>query len=74
MQLHRRMSDATWRWAGRFRRPDKNIGVQWATSRVTLKHRLADVRHRIAEDILSEGGIATLLHQTSATLLLFVRA
>jgi fido (protein-threonine AMPylation protein) len=29
-ELHRRMFSDTWRWAGQFRRSDKNIGVEWS--------------------------------------------
>jgi len=28
-ELHRRMFDQTWRWAGRYRRSAKNIGIDW---------------------------------------------
>jgi len=29
-ELHRRMFNRTWRWAGRYRTSDKNLGVYWA--------------------------------------------
>ena len=29
-ELHRRMFDQTWAWAGRYRTSDKNIGAYWA--------------------------------------------
>jgi Fic-DOC domain mobile mystery protein B len=28
-ELHRRMFDATWKWAGKYRQSDRNIGVPW---------------------------------------------
>lgn len=28
-ELHRRMFNSTWRWAGRYRRRNTNIGVEW---------------------------------------------
>ncbi len=28
-ELHRRMFDKTWRWAGTFRKTDKNVGIAW---------------------------------------------
>ncbi len=28
-ELHRRMFDKTWEWAGRYRTTDKNIGIDW---------------------------------------------
>ena len=44
-ELHRRMFGKTWRWAGEFRRSDKNIGVPWPTIPVSLREVLADARH-----------------------------
>ncbi|GMQ81040.1 MAG: hypothetical protein BMS9Abin05_0470 [Rhodothermia bacterium] len=29
-EMHRRMFDSTWAWAGRYRTSDKNIGVTWS--------------------------------------------
>lgn len=37
-ELHFRMFDQTWKWAGKYRRSDKNIGVPW---------------YRIPEDVLN---------------------
>ncbi len=28
-ELHRRMFDETWEWAGQYRTTDKNIGIAW---------------------------------------------
>jgi Fic-DOC domain mobile mystery protein B len=44
-ELHRRMFGKTWRWAGEFRRSDKNIGVPWPTIPVSLREVLADARY-----------------------------
>lgn len=41
--VHRRMFDATWRWAGQYRTSGKNIGVDWA--------RIAEEVHRLCEDV-----------------------
>ena len=46
-QLHRHMFGETWRWAGEFRKSDKNIGVDWLTISVELRKLLDDVRYRI---------------------------
>jgi Fic-DOC domain mobile mystery protein B len=43
-ELHRRMFGATWRWAGEFRRTNKNIGVDWQAIPVALRDVLADGR------------------------------
>jgi Fic-DOC domain mobile mystery protein B len=47
MELHRRMFDETWTWAGKFRRSDKNIGVPWPTVPVALRNLLDDARYWI---------------------------
>lgn len=43
--LHRRMFDRTWKWAGDFRRSDKNIGVNWLRIGVELRVLLDDTRY-----------------------------
>jgi Fic-DOC domain mobile mystery protein B len=42
-ELHRRMFDQTWEWAGRFRQSDKNIGVPWEHIPVEIHKLLDDV-------------------------------
>lgn len=46
-ELHRRMFDETWQWAGSFRRTDKNIGVDWRQIPVQLRNLLDDVKAQI---------------------------
>lgn len=46
-QLHKRMFGETWRWAGEFRRSDKNIGVDWLQIGVELRKLLDDVRYQV---------------------------
>src|SRR5450759_337668 len=36
-ELHRRMFDLTWHWAGRYRRTAKNIGVPFSQISVKIK-------------------------------------
>lgn len=47
LDLHKRMFNQTWRWAGTFRRSDKNIGPPWHTVPVNLRQLLDDVRYQI---------------------------
>ena len=42
-QLHKRMFGNVWRWAGQFRRSDKNIGVLWHQVPMCLKNMFDDV-------------------------------
>jgi Fic-DOC domain mobile mystery protein B len=46
-QLHRQMFGETWRWAGEFRKSDKNIGVDWLKIGVELRQLLDDARYQI---------------------------
>ena len=46
-ELHHRMFDETWTWAGELRRSDKSIGVYWATIATALRDLLDDTRHWI---------------------------
>ena len=46
-RLHRQMFGETWRWAGEFRKSDKNIGVDWLKISVELRNLLDDVRYQI---------------------------
>jgi len=42
-QLHKRMFGNIWRWAGQFRRSDKNLGVSWHQVPMCLKNLCDDV-------------------------------
>jgi Fic-DOC domain mobile mystery protein B len=44
-ELHRRMFDGTWKWAGEIRTRDKNIGVPHYKIRVCLRELLDDARY-----------------------------
>ncbi|MCU1491976.1 MAG: cell filamentation protein [Acidimicrobiaceae bacterium] len=43
-ELHRRMFGDVWKWAGKYRKTDKNIGVPWWQVRTCVIELLADVR------------------------------
>ena len=40
--LHRRMFNQTWKWAGKFRTSDKNIGCDWTLVAVKLNQLLGN--------------------------------
>lgn len=48
-ELHRRMFGATWRWAGSYRKSDKNIGVDWRHIPVRLRDLLEDIKVQLAD-------------------------
>jgi len=43
-ELHRRMFGGVWKWAGRFRQSDKNIGITWHQVPTSLKNLCDDTR------------------------------
>jgi Fic-DOC domain mobile mystery protein B len=61
-RLHQQMFGETWRWAGTFRKSDKNIGVDWLQIGVELKKLLDDVRYQMANDSLPPDDIAVRFH------------
>jgi Fic-DOC domain mobile mystery protein B len=61
-RVHERMFNRTWKWAGKARRSDKNIGVHWVTIAVRLREMLGDVRAQIAAKAYSPTEIAARYH------------
>jgi fido (protein-threonine AMPylation protein) len=43
--LHRRMYGRVWRWAGEYRRSEKNIGIDWRLIPQELRKLLDDCRY-----------------------------
>lgn len=60
--VHQRMFDRTWKWAGKSRRSDKNIGVPWTEIPVRLRQTLDDVRAQIQHRTCSPQEIAARYH------------
>jgi len=61
-KLHKKMFDQTWKWAGEYRRAEKNIGVPFHEVRERLLALLADVRYWIANDTYSPDEAAIRFH------------
>jgi Fic-DOC domain mobile mystery protein B len=60
--VHRRMFDATWHWAGDFRRSDKNIGCTWTEVPVRLYQLTGDVRAQLEYNAYPPAEIAARYH------------
>jgi Fic-DOC domain mobile mystery protein B len=60
--LHRRMFDSTWRWAGQYRRSDKNIGVHWPGITTAVREALENVEYWLANGTFDLDMIAAGLH------------
>ncbi|MCK5447161.1 MAG: mobile mystery protein B [Gemmatimonadetes bacterium] len=61
-ELHRRMFDRTWGWAGLYRRSDKNIGVHWQTIPVEVRKFVDDGAYWIRERVFELDEAAVRLH------------
>ena len=57
-ELHKRMYSEVWKWAGEFRKTDKNIGIQWSKVSVELRTLIDDTRFWIENNIFSPEEIA----------------
>ncbi len=44
-QVHKNMFDEMWKWAGKFRKKDYNIGVDWYKISEELKLLIDDIRY-----------------------------
>ena len=60
--LHLRMFDQTWKWAGRYRSTEKNIGIASYRIRDALPALLGDVRYWMQHSTFSPDEIAVRLH------------
>ena len=61
-QLHKQMFGDTWRWAGQFRKSDKNIGVDWLKISVELRKLLGDVAAQIEHTSYPPDEVAARFH------------
>ncbi len=57
-RLHNKMFDQTWRWAGDFRKSNKNIGVDKFRIEVELRALLNDCKYWIDNEIFNHDEIA----------------
>ena len=61
-ELHRRMFSNVWKWAGRFRQSDKNIGGPWHQVPTSLRHLCDDTRLWTEERAEPDDMIAVRFH------------
>jgi Fic-DOC domain mobile mystery protein B len=61
-ELHRRMFDKTWLWAGRSRRSGKNIGCDWRQIPERLNQLLGNTGYWLDESVYSVDEAATRFH------------
>ena len=56
--LHKKMYGDVWKWAGDFRKTDKNIGINWTQIGVELKNLIDDTKYWIENETYSSEEIA----------------
>jgi Fic-DOC domain mobile mystery protein B len=56
--VHKRMFGDVWKWAGEFRKTDKNIGTKWTQIATELKQLLDDTNYWVAHKTYSVDEIA----------------
>jgi Fic-DOC domain mobile mystery protein B len=70
-QLHEKMFCNVWKWAGTFRKSDKNIGVTWYKIPVDLKLLCDDAEYWIEHQPFPEDEIAARFHHRLVLIHLF---
>jgi len=61
-ELHVKMFDDTWKWAGTFRKSDKNIGCDWTQIAVNLRQLLDNVAYWLEHNVFPPEEIAVRFH------------
>lgn len=56
--LHKQMYGEVWKWAGKFRRSEKNIGITWTQIAIELRNLLSDTEYWIKNNTYSPEEIA----------------
>ena len=62
LKLHEKMFDQVWKWAGRFRRSNKNIGVMKENIQTDLAILIGDTQFWIQNNTFSKTEIAVRFH------------
>ncbi len=70
-QIHKRMFNKTWRWAGQFRKSNKNIGPDWIYVSIHLRELLEDIKYQVTNDSYEINEIAARLHHRLVAIHLF---
>ncbi len=61
-QLHLRMFDQTWKWAGKYRTTEKNIGIPHYRIRESLPALLGDARYWVEHQTFEPDELAVRFH------------
>ena len=61
-ELHRKMFNKTWKWAGTFRTSDKNIGCEWGLVSMKLNQLLGNARYWVENETFLPDELAARFH------------
>ena len=61
-ELHRRMFNRTWKWAGKYRTSDRNLGGEWSRIPESMRTLLDDARYWTEHSTHPPAEIAVRLH------------
>lgn len=62
ISLHEQMFNLTWKWAGRFRRSDKNIGLPWSTVPASVRQLCDNTQYQIEHKVYDWDELAVRFH------------
>ena len=62
LELHKRLFGGVWKWAGTFRRTEKNIGVDPIQVAIQLRQLLDDAKYWVEHDTYSPKELAARFH------------
>ncbi|MBN1796705.1 MAG: mobile mystery protein B [Sedimentisphaerales bacterium] len=69
--LHKKMFSNVWKWAGKFRQSEKNLGVPYYTISIELKKLIDDSKYWIENKTFIEDEIAARFHHRLVSIHLF---
>jgi Fic-DOC domain mobile mystery protein B len=71
LELHKRMYKDVWKWAGQFRKTEKNIGVEPYKIRIELKQLLDDAKYWLEHNTYPIFDLAIIFHHRLVKIHLF---
>jgi len=70
-QLHKKMFDQTWRWAGEYRKTGKNIGIEWVQIPVQTRNACEDAQLWVRKSIYEPVELCVRVHHRLVQIHLF---
>jgi len=70
-QVHRKMFDQTWRWAGKYRKTEKSIGIDPVYIAIRIGELLKDIKFQIEHESYSTDEIVARFHHRLVSIHLY---